>query len=61
MKGLKRLNVDKVVTRATPMTPEILQAMRGILMQAPNLTRWRTVWRAYMEYHVMLRYNSQIR
>jgi hypothetical protein len=55
MKGLKRLNVNKPVIRATPMTPDVLKGMRAQLATGPTLTKWRTVWRAYMEYHLMLR------
>ncbi len=55
MKGLKRVNIDKPVTRATPMTPEVLCSVRRLVMETPNLTRWRTAWRVFMEYHLMLR------
>ncbi len=56
MKGLKRRNQGSVVVRATPMTPEILTAMRRMLYRKPSLILWRTIWRAYMEFCLMLRY-----
>ncbi len=55
MKGLKRRNQGAPVTRAEPMTVEVLTAMREMLYRKPNLVLWRTVWRAYMEFCLMLR------
>ncbi len=47
--------VGNPVNRATPMTPEILMAMRAIVQAKPSLTKWQTVWRAYMEFVLLLR------
>ncbi len=56
MKGLKRRNQGNVVNRATPMTTDVLIAMRQMLYRKQTLILWRTVWRAYMEFCIMLRY-----
>ena len=60
MKGLKRRNLTKVVKRALPMTPAILSDMRKLLLpeRQPSLTTWRTVWRAHIEFGLMLRFDD---
>jgi len=41
------------------MTKEILAAMRKKLSEGtPNLVMWRTVWRAHVEFALMLRHDD---
>lgn len=60
MKGLKRQNVEKPVKQAKPMTTDILQDLRKLLKddKHPNLVTWRTVWRAHLEFGLMLRFDD---
>lgn len=60
MKGLKRRNLGKTVNQATPMTTVILADLRKLLsaQQQPNLVTWRTVWRAHVEFGLMLRFDD---
>jgi len=59
MKGLKRQHLNDPVSRAQPMTKEILGAMRGLLRNgAPTLVIWRTIWRAHVEFALMLRHDD---
>jgi len=59
MKGLKRKHLNTPVCRAEPMTKEILQAMRNLIRKGcPNLVTWRTVWRAHIEFALMLRHDD---
>jgi len=56
MKGLKRRNLGKKVNRAKPMTLDVLEALRKMLKDKPNLVRWRTIWGIHMEFFLMLGY-----
>ena len=56
VKGVKRRNQGRKIRRAKPMTLEVLAAMRKVLQDKPNLVKWRTVWRAHLEFFLMLRY-----
>jgi len=59
MKGLKRKHVNTPVTRAVPMTKEILRDMRKLLrIGQPNLVMWRTIWRAHIEFALFLRHDD---
>ncbi len=60
MKGLKRRNLSKPVKRAAPMTIDVLKDMRRLLEPEnnPNLVVWRTVWRAHLEFGLMLRWDD---
>lgn len=60
MRGLKRQNVKNPVKRATPMTTEVLGAMRALLDPGknPSLVTWRTVWRAHVEFGLLLRFDD---
>jgi len=59
MKGLKRQHLNDPVARAQPMTKEILGAMRALLKTGqPNLVKWRTIWRAHVEFTLMLRHDD---
>ncbi len=58
MKGLKRRNLNVPVKRAKPMTPEILKDLRGLLEKTPTLVNWRTIWRAHMEFGLLLRFDD---
>jgi len=41
------------------MSTEILKAMRDKLNnEKPNLVTWRTVWRAHMEFALILRFDD---
>ena len=56
VRGIKRLNQSIPVKRAKPMTADVLSAMRNLLESKPSLVLWRTVWRAQLEFSLMLRY-----
>jgi len=58
MKGLKRDNLGKPVKQAQPMTVAILKALRGLLTENANLVTWRTVWRAHVEFLLILRFDD---
>lgn len=59
MKGLKRRKINEPVKRALAMSKEILRDMRKKLRQEPvNLVTWRTVWRAHIEFALMLRFDD---
>lgn len=59
MKGLKRRHINTPVNRALAMSKEILSAMRNLLKSgAANLVLWRTVWRAHVEFALMLRFDD---
>lgn len=59
MKGLKRKHINTPVNRALAMSKEILSAMRKLLRAGPpNLVLWRTVWRAHVEFALMLRHDD---
>jgi len=59
MKGLKRRKINGPVKRALAMSKEILRDMRKKLRQDNvNLVTWRTVWRAHVEFALMLRFDD---
>ena len=58
MKGLKRRNLNNPIKRAKPMTSEILEDMRRLLDTNPSLVTWRTVWRAHIEFGLLLRFDD---
>ena len=60
MKGLKRRNLSTQVKRATPMNVAILHDMRQLVRPEnhPNLVIWRTVWRASVQFGLMLRFDD---
>jgi len=59
MRGLKRKNLNTPVNRALAMSKEILSAMRKLLRNGnPTLVLWRTIWRAHIEFALMLRHDD---
>ena len=40
------------------MTTEILIDLRKLLKKNPNLVTWRTVWRAHIQFALMLRWDD---
>ncbi len=46
------------VTRAKPITPEILLKLREHIDQSPTLRNWRTTWRIFVGYYCMLRWSD---
>jgi len=58
--GLKRRDLTRPVKRALPMTPRVLTKLRSLLETSnrPNLVQWRTVWRAHMEFGLLLRFDD---
>jgi len=59
MKGLKRKHLNTPVSQALPMSKEILKDMRLLLKKTnPTLVRWRTVWRAHIEFALFLRHDD---
>lgn len=61
MKGLKRLERERNpqrVTRARPLTPEILSKVRVYLENNQSLRNIRTVWRIFVCYYCMLRWDD---
>lgn len=58
MKGLKRRNINVPVKQAVPMTIEVLSDLRQLLDVDPRLVTWRTVWRAHIEFVLLLRFDD---
>ena len=59
MRGLKRRNLQTPVKRAKPMTPKILSDLRKYLENnLDSLVAWRTVWRAHIEFGLLLRFDD---
>jgi len=58
MRGLKRNNLGKPIKQALPMTVAILKALRDLLTPAASLVTWRTVWRAHVEFLLILRFDD---
>lgn len=58
MKGLKRHNIHVPVKQAVPMTVEVLSDLRKLLENDPRLVTWRTVWRAHIEFVLLLRFDD---
>lgn len=58
--GLKRRDLTRTVRRAKPLTSEVLTNLRTLLEPGknPNLVTWRTVWRAHMEFGLILRFDD---
>jgi len=58
MKGIKRQGLDKPPKQALPLTNEMLAKMRTLLDKRPNVVQWRTIWRAHVEFGLMLRFDD---
>lgn len=61
MKGLKRIELETrpvKVTRARPITPEIIEKLIRLLDEDSNLIVWRTVWRIVVCYYLLYRWND---
>jgi len=63
MRGLKRVELENLpprVTRAKPMTPEVLLKLANLVQNTPDLSlkTWRTIWRIFVCYYCLLRWDD---
>ncbi len=61
MRGLKRLEIENgtsTVTRAKPITPEIVCKLIALLDDDSGLVTWRTVWRIVIGYYMLYRWDD---
>jgi len=61
MKGLKRMELEKeppAITRAKPMTPDILLKLAALVDGDITLRNFRTIWRIFVCYYCLLRWDD---
>jgi len=61
MRGLKRMELEKEppsITRAKPMTPEVLLKLVALVDDGISLKNFRTVWRIFICYYCLLRWDD---